>query len=209
MSHIILPSITTDDIDLFKKQMDAYLKFSQNIHVDFADGSITPNELLSLNNMAWPAGANIWLHVMAYDPFLYLDQIIKLGPNRVIFPFDISFDNPLMATKLREAGIESGIYLTNQDQFEDAKWQFAHFQEVMIFAGNLGYQGAEANLQLLSLIPKIRQAHRFIDIGWDGGVDATNVKQICNAGANNIVSGHFISGGKNPEENYNKLAAML
>jgi pentose-5-phosphate-3-epimerase len=206
---IVIASITTADKQVFNSQLNEYLKFTDSIHIDFADGSITPNKLLSLNEISWPPNSKIFLHIMAADPFLYLNQIVKLSPHRVIFPFDIGFDNPLFATKLREAGIESGIYLDSAEQLEDAKWQLAHFQEVMIFAGSLGYQGAEANLDLLALGPELKKAAPFIDLGWDGGVSDSNISKIKQAGFNNIVSGGFISSSSDSEQAYSKLALML
>ena len=146
---------------------------------------------------------------MAENPFLYLNQIIKLKPRRVIFPFDIGFDNPLLATELREAGIESGIYLSTANQLDDAKWQLAHFQEVMLFGGNLGKQGAAANLDLLQVIADIKKIAPFIEIGWDGGVDEFNIRQINSSGVKNIVSGGFISKSSDPEKAYDKLESVL
>jgi pentose-5-phosphate-3-epimerase len=205
----LIPSITTDDKNQFTSQSKDYLKFSECLHIDFADGSITPNTLLSLDEISWPSEAKVWLHVMAYDPFIYLEQIIKLKPLRVIFPFDISFDNPLFALKLREAGIESGVYLSSADQLEDAKWQLAHFQEAMVFAGDLGHQGAEANLNLLDLGIKLKAAAPFIDLGWDGGVNDSNISSIKKAGFNNIISGGFISSSPDSKQAYSNLKLML
>lgn len=205
----IIPSITTDDKNLFESQLAGYLKFSECLHIDFADGTITPNKLLSLDEISWPKEAKIWLHVMAHDPFIYLERIIKLKPARVIFPFDISFDNPLFACRLREAGIESGVYLSSADEFEDAKWQLAHFQEAMIFAGDLGHQGAEANLNLLDLGPKLKRFAPFIDLGWDGGINLHNILKVKNSGFKNIVSGGYISSSDNHQNSFARLKQLV
>lgn len=209
MQNIIYPAITTNNIIEFQNQFESYLKFSEYIHIDFADGSITPNKLIQLEGMQFTAGNKITLHIMAADPFLYLNQIIKLKPRRVIFPFNISFDNPLFATRLREADIESGIYISDPLELDDAKWQFAHFQEVMLFAGNLGFQGAEANLDLLKIVADIKKFAPFIEIGWDGGVNLNNVKLIASYKIKNIVSGGFITKNGDYQKAYDKLVGML
>lgn len=209
MQSIVYPSITTDNHSKFEHQLVVYSKFSDYLHIDFADGTVTPNHLVPLDSMFFPDNKKITLHIMAENPFLYLNQIIKLKPRRVIFPFDIGFDNPLLATELREAGIESGIYLSTANQLDDAKWQLAHFQEVMLFGGNLGKQGAAANLDLLQVIADIKKIAPFIEIGWDGGVDEFNIRQIASSGVKNIVSGGFISKSSDPEKAYDKLESVL
>lgn len=209
MQSIVYPSITTNNHVKFENQLLSYLKFSDYLHIDFADGTVTPNQLVLLGRMHLPENKKITLHIMAENPFLYLNQIIKLKPRRVIFPFDIGFDNPLLATELREAGIESGIYLSSTNQLDDVKWQLAHFQEVMLFGGNLGKQGAAANLDLLQVISDIKKIAPFIEIGWDGGVDELNIQQIASSGVKNIVSGGFIAKSSDPEKAYGKLVSML
>jgi ribulose-phosphate 3-epimerase len=203
----IIPAITTDDGSVFSNRLKSYLKLSNSVHVDFSDGSIANNKLLDLKSISWPEGSKIWLHLMVYDPSLYLDDIIKLKPFRVIFPFDVGFDNPLFSTKLRRAGIESGIYLNAYNQLDDAKWQFAHFQEVMVFAGSLGHQGARADLSLLKMGPAIKSLCPFLELGWDGGVNDKNIVDIKKAGFTNIVSGGFIGSSPDYKKAYSKLKA--
>jgi pentose-5-phosphate-3-epimerase len=209
MQSIVYPSITTNNHVKFENQLLSYIKFSDYLHIDFADGTVTPNHLVPLGRMHLPENKKITLHIMVENPFLYLNQIIKLKPRRVIFPFDIGFDNPLLATELREAGIESGIYLSSADQLDDVKWQLAHFQEVMLFGGNLGKQGAAANLDLLQVTSDIKKIAPFIEIGWDGGVNESNIQQIASSGVKNIVSGGFITKSSDPEKAYAKLVSML
>ena len=209
MTPNVIPAITTDNKDIFINQLEDYLKFTDNIHIDFSDDSITPNELLTLDDMSWPDNAKVWLHIMVHDPSSYFEQIVKLKPFRVIFPFDIGFDNPLFSAKLRRAGIESGVYLSSYDQLEDLKWQLAHFQEAMIFAGNLGYQGGDADLGLLKMGPMIKSFSPFIELGWDGGVNNRNITDIKTAGFTNIVSGGFISSSSDYKKAYSSLKLML
>lgn len=209
MKSIVYPSITTNNHAEFEGQLTSYLKFSDYLHIDFADGTITPNHLVPLGYVSLPENKKITLHIMADNPFLYLDKIIKFKPRRVIFPFNIGFDNPLFANKLREAGIESGVYLSSANQLDDARWQLAHFQEVMLFGGSLGKQGAPANLDLLQVIAGIKKIAPFIEIGWDGGVNEFNIGQIASFGVKNIVSGGFIAKSSDPQKAYTRLVSML
>jgi hypothetical protein len=47
-----------------------------------------------------------------------------------------------------------------------------------VFSGNLGYHGGQADLDLLDKVRKARELKPTIEIGWDGGINDQNAREI-------------------------------
>jgi pentose-5-phosphate-3-epimerase len=88
--------------------------------------------------------------------------------------------------------------------------EFAHqimhsFDHVLVFSGNLGHHGGEADLGLLDKVRSIREHHPEVEIGWDGGINDQNAKQLIDAGVDVLNVGGFIQKADNPKAAYDKI----
>ena len=79
--------------------------------------------------------------------------------------------------------------------------------QVLVFSGNLGYHGGEADLGLLEKVKKIWQHHPECEIAWDGGINDQNVQQLVDAGVSVLNVGGFVQQSADPEAAYAKLKA--
>ena len=78
----IVPTITTNDPNLFRQNLENFAKFAKRIQIDTSDGSFAPTTLVSLSDMdQFSAGVKIDLHLMTAQPSSYLPQIINLKPS--------------------------------------------------------------------------------------------------------------------------------
>lgn len=75
--------------------------------------------------------------------------------------------------------------------------------------GNLGYHGGTANLELLSKVRDIREHHPDVELAWDGGINADNVRQLVEAGVDILNVGGFIQKAADPAARYQELADLL
>ena len=64
----IVPTITTDDKAVFDKNLQAFAQFSKRIQIDTSDGTFAATTMVGLDNMEFPAGAQIDLHLMTAKP---------------------------------------------------------------------------------------------------------------------------------------------
>ncbi len=77
----------------------------------------------------------------------------------------------------------------------------------LIFSGELGKYGGEANLLLLEKVALIDEIHRGIEIGWDGGANLENTRYITHSGVTVINVGSAIEKAQDPEDMFKKLNA--
>ncbi len=207
----ICPTVTASDLHEYREQLERVESFAERVHIDLMDGKLAPTKS--------PALSEIWLseklicdiHLMYQNPSDFTEELIALKPNLVIIHAEThsSNDLPLMATKLRNAGIKFGLALLPQTSVESIKYLLPHCQAALVFAGKLGYHGGEADLSQLNKIKELKDEHRWLEIHWDGGVNGKNTKQIVEAGVDVLNVGGFIQKSENPKESYKKLQTIL
>ena len=213
---VIAPTITTDSPAVYKEHLEEFLNFAPRIQIDITDGQFAPSRTLNLNQLYWPAADQrqtaIDLHLMMVNPALWIDQLVSLGPDKVIIHAEsqLSLDRRLaMLNHLRRFGIQVGVALLPATKPEDAVELIQAADSVLIFGGKLGYQGGQADLEQLRKIPAIRRLNSAATIEWDGGANLTNVRQIAQAGVEQINVGSAISSAANPQAAYDELTAIV
>ena len=208
MSHQVCPTITAADQEEFNSQIEKVTGFANRIHIDLMDGVFAPSKSLPLDQVWWPEGIVVDIHVMFQNPAPLLDELIKLKPNMVIVHAEAVCDVPLFASRLREHGIKTGLALLPQTSVASVDYWLPHVQQVLIFSGNLGYQGgSKADLSLLEKVDQVKQAHKWVpEIAWDGGITDAVAPQLAEAGVDILNVGSFIHTSTNPSNAYNLIA---
>ena len=113
------------------------------------------------------------------------------------------------AAELHKAGILAGLAILRDTPIEYA-YQIMHsFDHVLVFSGHLGYHGGEADLGLLDKVHKIRVHHPEVEIGWDGGINDQNARQLVAGGVQILNVGGFVQRAANPAAAYQTLLASL
>ena len=80
---------------------------------------------------------------------------------------------------------------------------------VLIFAGQLGIQGGQADLMQMEKIALVRNMKPEVEIGWDGGANINNVRALAHADLDVINVGSPISNAPNPAEAFQELVAEI
>lgn len=209
MKHVsICPTVTAVTADEYREQMERIESFATRIHVDVADQTFTPRKLIPFDQVWWRGNRTIDLHVMYQRPLEHAEIILALQPRLVIVHAESEGNYPNFAKHLRNNDIEVGIALlprTGVDVIEPALEWIDH---VLIFSGNLGYQGgSEADLHLLDKARRLRELKPTVEIGWDGGANDGNIAEIARAGVDVINVGGFVQHAADPAAAYAKLKA--
>jgi pentose-5-phosphate-3-epimerase len=81
-----------------------------------------------------------------------------------------------------------------------------HIQHVLIFSGNLGYQGgSHVDFNLLEKVKVLKRHKPELEIGWDGGVNDQNVAELINGGVDVLNVGGYIQKAEDPARAYSAL----
>ena len=111
--------------------------------------------------------------------------------------------------RLKEAGIKTGVALLPSTYPGSVKQYIDAADHVLIFAGQLGVQGSQADLMQMEKIPLVRNMKPEVEIGWDGGANLSNVRAIAHADIDVINVGSAISKSPNPAQAFEELVAEI
>ena len=205
----ICPTITAYHPHEYRTQLERVQDLSPRLHVDLMDGTFASPRSVGLHEIHWPEKQVIDLHVMYQRPSHYMSTICSLQPNLVIFHAEAEGDFVAMADKLHASGIGVGVALLAPTPAAEVIPALEVIDHVLIFSGNLGHQGGSiADLGLLAKMQELRMYKPELEIGWDGGVNVSNVRQLSAAGVDVINVGGFIMHAVDPAQAYATLKAL-
>lgn len=206
----ICPTVTAETPEEYAYQMERIEPFTKRIHVDVADGQFAPRRLVNFDQVWWRGDRTLDLHIMYRLPAEHAEIILALNPRLVIMHAEAEGNFMGFASLLQKHGIEVGVALLPQTPVETIAPALEHLNHVLVFSGNLGYQGGStADLSLLKKVEHIRRLKPLIEIGWDGGVNDQNIKQLADGGVDVVNVGGFIQRAEDPAKAYGILLEAL
>lgn len=206
---VICPTVTAFDPHQYREQIERIAHFAERIHIDMMDGLFAKTKSPPLAQAWWPHSVPVDLHLMYERPDLYLETIIKLEPTLVIIHAEAEGNFGPFASELHEHGIKVGVSLLQESQPEMIEPAIKHIDHVLLFSGNLGKFGGDADLHLLGKILKLKKMKPGLEIGWDGGINDENARALMKGGVDVLNVGGFIQKAPDPAANYDKLAALI
>ena len=204
----IVPTILTASPDEFQAALVAINEFTNQVQIDITDGEFAPSRTIGLDHVFWPDNWQVDLHMMVKNPSRYIDKLILMKPHLVIFHAEVEEDLRPSFEKLRQAGIKVGVALLRQTVPEQKADLITLADHVLIFAGDLGRMGGQANLLQIQKVRLIRAISPNVEIGWDGGANIDNLPMIIQAGVDVINVGSAISLASNPAEAYKAMVEL-
>lgn len=205
---IICPTVTAFDLHEYRKQLERVV-FAPRIHVDLMDGEFAPTKSPELSQIWLPEAVECDMHIMYKRPQDYLPALIALKPSMVIVQTESDCDIPKFAADLRSAGIKTGISVLQDTKISDVSYLFPHVQHLLIFSGDLGHFGGKVDFSLTDKIAEAKALHKYLEIGWDGGINTDNVVELANAGVDVLNVGGAIQKAASSEEAYATMVSRL
>jgi ribulose-phosphate 3-epimerase len=205
----ICPTVTAYNAHTYRTQMERVEPFAKRVHIDLMDGDFAPTQSIEPDHVWWPDGLTADIHVMFRRPATSLPALIKLRPRLVIIHAEAEADFRQSANKLHEAGIKAGLALLQDTLVKKVEPHLKYFDHVLVFSGHLGHHGGEADLKLLDKVRQIQELHPHAEIGWDGGINDANAKQLVDAGVDILNVGGYIQDSTQPNLMFNNLQAAV
>ena len=209
----IAPSILSADFTRLGEEIRAVEAGGASVlHVDVMDGKFVPNITIGLpvvKSIAKVTKLPIDCHLMIEEPSRYAVEFVKAGANMVSVHVEADVHLQRTLTIIREAGGKAGIAInpaTPLIALEEAL-PFADF--ILLMSVNPGFGGQKFiytsldKLRRLRLMIQARGLDTRIEI--DGGIDAENIAQVVEAGAEIIVAGSAVYGKSNATQAVQEL----
>ena len=147
---IVCPTITAEDEKGYKQQMHKVASFAHRVQIDLTDGIFAEHKTLPPKEVWWPVGIKADFHLMYQEPLLAAKEILKHKPHLIIVHAEAGGDFMEFTHLCREHDVKVGVALMPRTRAETIFSGLAHIDHVLIFSGNLGYQGgSQADLSSL------------------------------------------------------------
>ena len=209
MSQVsICPTVTAFGAHDYREQMELLEKFAERIHIDLMDGVFAPTKSPDLDQIWWRENMTADIHLMYQKPSDVQDELIKFEPNLVVVHFESEVDYADFAYTMQLSGIKAGLAILADTPVEECMEVLKYYDHALVFSGKLGFHGGTIDLGLLEKVAKIRQAYPNIEIGWDGGINDQNARQLIDGGANVLNVGGFIHNAADPQKAYGRIKTL-
>ena len=209
MTAQIAPAVLAETTDQFKQIMEKIHQLADRVHIDIADGEFAPTFTIGPTEAWWPEGWHADIHAMVARPSEYVDQLIALRADLIIFHAEVQEDLLPTIQKVKAAGMKTGIALQRQTVPSTVAALIQAVDHVMIFSGDLGHYGGTASLMQLEKVKLIRAIKPEVEIGWDGGVTLDNAFGLTQGGVDVLNIGGTIEKSDDPASTYNALVAEI
>ena len=209
----IAPSILSADFTRLADEIAAVEAGGARVlHVDVMDGHFVPNITIGLpvvKSLRKATKLTIDTHLMIEEPNRYAVKFVEAGADMVSVHVeaDVHLQRTLVA--IREAGAKAGIAINPGTPLSALEEALPYADFVLLMSVNPGFGGQ-------SFIPtsmdKLRRLKRMITdrgldvkIEIDGGIDAGNIAEVVESGAEIIVAGSAVYGRGNATESVKEL----
>lgn len=207
MPATIAPAILAETPDQFKQSMEKIHTVAQRVHIDISDGEFAPTFTIALKDVWWPQGWHADIHAMVARPSEYVDQLIALKADLIIFHAEVQEDLAPTLQKIKSAGLKAGLALQRPTVPSTVAPLIQLVDHVMIFSGDLGHYGGKASLMQLEKVRLIDAIKDGLEIGWDGGIAVDNVFTLVQGGVDVLNVGGTLANSADPVATYTALVA--
>lgn len=214
---LIAPSILSADFATLGEDIKAIDEGGADwIHVDVMDGSYVPN--ISIGPMVMKAirpytKRPFDVHLMIVNPEKYFEEFAKAGADLISFHWEAVTHVDRAVAMVKELGVKVGITLNPATPVSVLEEILPSLDYVLLMSVNPGFGGQKFIPYAEQKIAKLRamadRVNPELIIQVDGGVDATNIRMLRDAGANCFVAGSAVFKNRAMAENIKTLKDQL
>jgi len=214
----LAPSILSADFAELARDIGAAERGGADlIHVDVMDGHFVPNITIGppvVRAIKRVATVPLDVHLMIQQPDRYLDEFVDAGASMISVHVEVSPHLHRTIAAIKHRGAKAGAVLNPATPVIALEQVAGDVDFVLVMSVNPGFGGQTF---IVRSIEKIRAVRALLDragsrapIEVDGGIDLQTVAAVVEAGAEILVAGHAIFGGREPEQATRQLkdAAM-
>ena len=206
---LVCPTVLAFTENGYREQLNRVVSFAHRVQIDLSDGNFAPTKTVSAEEVEWPVGLIVDIHLMYDHPVDAIKTLLPHKPNLIITHAEADGDFQEIVQLCKENDIKVGVALLKETEASMLVPAIEQIDHVLIFSGDLGKYGGRADLSLLDKARFLKNLKPSLEIGWDGGINDENIVEIAKGGVDVLNVGGFIQKSHEPESAFRILHSML
>jgi ribulose-phosphate 3-epimerase len=205
-----VPAILTDDPSALEEMVRQAESFTDYVQIDIMDSRFVPSWSVTREDIAGVSINLTWeAHLMVAQPENYLEGFKQAGASKITFHYEATDSPREVIQQIRKLGIKAGLAI-NPDTFVAAATPcIKRVDSVLLLTVTPGFYGSKFIPEVMDKVAELRGIRPGIEIGVDGGIKESNIREIACFGVDYICVGSAVFLQPDPAESYRRLQSLV
>ena len=206
----VVPAILTDDPSILEKMLRQAESFTDYVQIDIMDGHFVPSKSITWEHIAsLPLKLKWEAHLMVVHPEEYAEGFKKVGAGKIVFHHEAAASPQQVISRIRKLELEVGLAINPETPVSAITPYISEIDSVLLLTVTPGFYGSKFIPEVMDKVAELRKIRPEIEIGVDGGIKESNIREVASAGVDYVCVGSAVFLQPDPAASYRHLQSLI